>query len=228
MISYSNCSAYYSVNTPSNVLHGCQAYVLNALCETIRSTHSFPIHRKMPILILLSESCQSSPLARHSRCSCIGPQSIWPLPFKFPFAFAGYKTGASFSLPCTFPLHIFLPITLLHRDPDHCNSSTPSISSASPAVCIGSSCLKKVWVHRSRAALTLGTVRSIPTKTRLRITLVKSCLSYFHLALSRDGSSAYASTNPPTAELEKHVRTKSTSCLHSSTLGGRALPAKRH
>lgn len=189
----------------------------------------FSIDRKMPILILFSQPCQSSPLARSSSCSCIRPQSIWSLPIKFPFVYAGYKTGTSFSLPCTFPLRTFLPITLLYTDPNPCNSSTPTLSSASPAVCTDSSCPRKVRAYKSRAALPPGTGRSIPTKTWPRITLVKSCLSYFPLALSRDGSRAYVSAHPPC-----HGRTWSVCQNQKHPLpaqqgsGGRALPAERH
>lgn len=62
----------------------------------------FSIDRKMPILILFSQPCQSSPLARSSSCSCIRSQSIWSLPIKFPFVYAGYKTGTSLAFLARF------------------------------------------------------------------------------------------------------------------------------
>lgn len=173
----------------------------------------------MPILILFPGSSQSSPLARHSPCSCTGPQSAWPLPIKFPFAFAGYKTGASFSLSHPFLLRTFLPITLFHGNPDHCK-----LQYIIYFFCISGSVLTVSM--EGLCSRVQGTVRSIPTKTWPRITLVKSSLSYFPLALSRDGSGAYASTNPATAELERQSQKYLLPAQqHSAHL---ALPPKGH
>lgn len=66
------------------------------------------------------------------------------------------------------------PSCLLPRHPDPSNSSTPPISSASLSVCTDLSCLRKVWIYRSRTALTPGTVRSILTKTWWRITVTEA------------------------------------------------------
>lgn len=170
---------------------------------------------KMPILILFPGSSQSSPLARHSPCSCIGPQSSWPLPIKFPFAFA----GASFSLSRPLLLRTFLPITPFHRNPDHCK-----LQYIIYFFCISGSVL--IVSTEGLCLRVQGTVRSIPTKTWPRITLVKSSPSYFPLALSRDGSGAYASTNPAAAELERqNQKYLLPAQQHSAHL---SLPAKGH
>lgn len=78
--------------------------------------------------------------------------------------------------------------------------------------------------HRSSTALASGTMRSISAQTCLRITLLRSCLNYFPLALNREGS-----TNSATEKPRVHIRPKNTSCLHRNPLGGKkVLPAKKH
>lgn len=71
MISWSNCSAYYSVYSLSNVLHGFQAYVLNVLYGTIKKTSaSFCIHWQN-VNIILTVLAELS-LAENTLDSCVG------------------------------------------------------------------------------------------------------------------------------------------------------------